>query len=359
MSGPDVDIICQAFGITPVQHERIPFGNGLINHTYLLKDRQGDNDWLLQRVNTAVFIKPQLIAYNNYLAGEHLRSHYPAYPFMGGRKTVDGKDLFVDPATGTWRIFRFFCDTVGFSRATSPDQAYGAAQQYGRLVHYLDGAYVGAFQEVIPGFHDLVARYGTFLASIEKGQPERRSKADSLIKFFKEHAGIVDTYRTMATSREVHTRITHNDAKMNNVLFDAATGQAKYVVDLDTLMPGKALFDLGDMIRTFISPAAEDDPDPTSCHVNTELFDAVVEGWLSEMGPLLSELEKELLVWSGQMLMYEQGIRFLTDYLDGDAYYKTQHPEHNLDRATNQMHLLRTYLAMEDELKRRVKPLIN
>ncbi|HMN06553.1 MAG TPA: phosphotransferase [Flavobacteriales bacterium] len=355
----EVDRICSAFGITPVRHDRVPFGSGLINQTYLLKDRQGDNDWLLQQVNTTVFTKPQLIAYNNYLAAEHLRSHHPDYPFMRGRRTVDGRDLFVDPEHGTWRMFPYFRDTVSHDRAGSKEQAYSAAQQFGRLVHHLDGVYVGAFQEIIPGFHDLAARYNVFLASIAQADPERKEKAEPAIRFFREHAGIVDTYREMVADPDVRTRITHNDTKLNNVLFDKASGEAKYVVDLDTLMPGKALFDLGDMIRTFISSAAEDDPDPAHCQIDPEIFEGLVAGWMSEMGPLLSDREKELIYWSGQMLMYEQGIRFLTDYLQGDVYYKAMRPDHNLDRAMNQMHLLAAYTAMEQELQRRVKAVLS
>lgn len=351
----DVDRICRAFGITPVQHDRVPFGSGLINQTYLLKDREGDNDWLLQQVNTSVFTKPQLIAYNNYLAAEHLRSHYPEYPFMRGRKTADGKDLFVDPVHGTWRMFPYFRDTISHDRAGSKELAYSAAQQFGRLVRYLDGVYVGAFQEIIPGFHNLAARHDVFLSSFTSANPERREKAAAAIDFFRNQAGIVETYREMVADPAVRTRITHNDTKLNNVLFDTTTGEAKYVVDLDTLMPGKALFDLGDMIRTFISSAAEDDPDPAHCRINPEIFEGLVEGWLSEMGPLLSPREKDLIFWSGQMLMYEQGIRFLTDYLQGDVYYKAKRPDHNLDRALNQMHLLMAYTAMENELKGRIK----
>lgn len=346
--------ICEAFGISPVRHDRLPHGQGLINHTYLLKDRHGENDWILQQVNTAVFTRPELIAWNNYLAAEHLRSHHPEYPFMRGRPTVPGKDLFHHPEHGTWRVFPYFRDTVSHDRASSRQQAYSAAQQFGRLVRHLDGVYVGAFKEVIPGFHDLSARFEVFLGSVPQAESNRMEKADPVIHFFRDHAGIVDTYREMVSDPEVHTRITHNDTKLNNVLFDKQSGEARYVVDLDTLMPGKALFDLGDMIRTFISPASEDDPDPAQCRINGELFEGLVDGWMSEMAPLLSSREKELLFWSGQMLMFEQGIRFLTDYLQGDRYYKTDRPDHNLDRARNQMHLLAAYTAQKEELQARI-----
>jgi Ser/Thr protein kinase RdoA (MazF antagonist) len=350
--------ICEAFGISPVRHDRLPHGQGLINHTYLLKDRNGENDWILQQVNTAVFTRPELIAWNNYLAAEHLRSHHPDYPFMRGRPTVQGKDLFHHPKHGTWRMFPYFRGTVSHDAAGGRNQARSAARQFGRLVRCLDGVYVGAFKEIIPGFHDLAARFQAFHASIPQAEAGRREKASGAIDFFLDQADIVETYRSMVADPEVYTRITHNDTKLNNVLFDAASGEAKYVVDLDTLMPGKALFDLGDMIRTFISPAAEDDPDPAHCRINGELFEGLVEGWMSEMGPLLSTREKGLVFWSGRMLMYEQGIRFLTDHLHGDVYYKAKRPDHNLDRAKNQMHLLTAYTAREHELMARVKQVI-
>jgi hypothetical protein len=142
--------ICEAFGISPVRHDRLPHGQGLINHTYLLKDRNGENDWILQQVNTAVFTRPELIAWNNYLAAEHLRSHHPDYPFMRGRPTVHGKDLFHHPEHGTWRMFPYFRGTVSHDAAGSRNQARSAARQFGRLVRCLDGVYVAPSRRSFP-----------------------------------------------------------------------------------------------------------------------------------------------------------------------------------------------------------------
>lgn len=351
--------LCDAFGIALNGHDRIPFGNGLINQTYLLKDRHGDNDWILQQVNTAVFTRPELIAYNNYLAADHLRKHHPGYVFMQGKRTVDGKDLFLSDEIGAWRVFPFIQNSISYDGAVTPDQAFSAAQQFGRLTRNLEGVYVGAFKTIIPDFHDLGKRYAHFTDAINAADPERRAAADSAIRYFVKNAHIVEEFKAAMMDGEVRTRITHNDTKVNNVLFDKDTNKAICVVDLDTLMPGKALFDLGDMIRTFISPAVEDDPDPAHCSIDADVFTRLVEGWFSEMAPLLSLSEKALVFWSGQMLMCEQGIRFLTDFLQNDTYYKTTRPMHNLDRAKNQMHLLTAYTARRKELTERVRHLLS
>ncbi len=350
-----VRVLCDAFGIQPVEHDIIPYGSGLINKTFLLKDRIDGNHWLLQQVNTAVFKRPELIAFNNYLAAEHLRSHYPDYLFMRGRRTAEGKELFLDPELGAWRVFPYFANTISYDQAVSPAQAFAAAQQFGRLTRKLDGVYVGAFQTIIPGFHDTAARFAVFQQSIESATPERREQAREVIDFFLARQHIVDQYNAAMADPGVQTRITHNDTKLNNVLFDKDTGEAVCVVDLDTLMPGKAIFDLGDMIRTFISTAAEDDPDPAHTHIDAEVFEQLVRGWTSEMAPLLSDSEKALLYWSGQLLMFEQGIRFLTDFLQNDVYYRTTRPGHNLDRAMNQMYLLKAYEERKEELEGRVR----
>ncbi|MBK9761634.1 MAG: aminoglycoside phosphotransferase family protein [Flavobacteriales bacterium] len=347
--------LCDHFGIALNGHDCIPFGSGLINRTYLLKDRNHHDDWILQQVNTTVFTRPELIAYNNYLASEHLRVHHPDYLFMSGKRTTTGKDLFIDNELGAWRVFPFIQNSISYDGAVTPDQAFSAAQQFGRLSRNLDGIYVGAFKTIIVDFHDLGKRYARFTEAINTATPERRSIADSTIRYFVKYAHIVEEFKSAMLDPDVHTRITHNDTKVNNVLFDKDTNEAICVVDLDTLMPGKALFDLGDMIRTFISSAAEDDPDPAHCSINADVFTRLVEGWFSEMAPLLSFSEKALVFWSGQMLMYEQGIRFLTDFLQNDIYYKTTRPEHNLDRAKNQMHLLTAYTARREEFTDRVR----
>lgn len=349
-----VRTLCEAFGITPVEHDKIPYGSGLINKTFLLKDRVDGNHWLLQQVNTTVFKRPELIAFNNYLAAEHLRSHHPDYLFMRGRRTAHGKDLLIHPELGTWRVFPYFANTISYDQAPTPAHAFSAAQQFGRLTRKLDGVYVGAFQAVIPGFHDLSVRFAEFKASIPVATEERRQQAQPVIDLILDRAHIVDEFNRAMADPDVRTRITHNDTKLNNVLFDKDSGEAVCVVDLDTLMPGKAIFDLGDMIRTFISTAAEDDPDPAHIDINADVFEQLVRGWTSEMAPLLSASERALLYWSGQLLMYEQCIRFLTDLLQGDVYYRTQYPGHNLDRAKNQMHLLKAYEERREELEVRL-----
>lgn len=350
--------ICDAYGIALNGHDCAPFGSGLINTTYLLKDRHGLDDWILQQVNTSVFTRPELIAYNNYLAAEHLRVHHPDYLFMSGRRTLQGKDLFLDRQLGAWRVFPYMQNSVTYNGAVTREQAFSAAQQFGRLTHYLDGVYVGAFKVILPDFHDLSKRYQRFRSALELARKERRAQAAMQCKAVIAQEHIVREFAEVMDDPAVSTRITHNDTKVNNVLFDRTTGKAMCVVDLDTLMPGKALFDLGDMIRTFICSAPEDDPDPSHIAIDADVFEQLVAGWCSEMGPLLSTTEKSLMYWSGQLLMYEQAVRFLTDFLENDVYYRIDRPLHNLDRAQNQLHLLAAYTASGPELQSRINHLM-
>jgi hypothetical protein len=351
-------IICDAYGIALNGHDCAPFGSGLINTTYLLKDRHGLDDWILQQVNTAVFKRPELIAYNNYLAAEHLRVHHPGYLFMSGRRTLQGKDLFLDRQIGAWRVFPYMQNSVSYNGAVTPAQAFSAAQQFGRLTHYLDGVYVGAFKVILPDFHNLSKRYQRFRSALEVARKERLAQAALQCEAVIAQEHIVSEFNEIMADPAVSTRITHNDTKVNNVLFDRTTGKAMCVVDLDTLMPGKALFDLGDMIRTFICAAPEDDPDPAHTSIDAEVFARLVEGWCSEMGSLLTATEKSLMYWSGQMLMYEQAVRFLTDFLENDVYYRIDRPLHNLDRTKNQLHLLSAYTASGPDLERRINHLM-
>lgn len=347
------DLLCDTFGIAPARYHIAPHGHGLINRTYVLHDRTEQQHWLLQQVNTAIFPRPDLIASNNHLAAEHLRTHHPAYRFMRAVRTRHGADFLQHPESGAWRMFPYYAGTFSPEQAATPAQARSAAQQFGRLVRLLAGADVDTFHTIIPGFHDTAARYAHFQHSIASATPERRTQAQELIGFYLDHAPIVEEYRAVMADPAVRTCITHNDTKLNNVLFDEATGHAVCVVDLDTLMPGKALFDLGDMIRTCITATAEDDPDPAHIRIDADVFEQLVLGWTSEMAPLLSATERGLLYWSGKLLIFEQGIRFLTDHLMNDVYYRTDRPLHNVHRAMNQMHLLDAYLQRGTELEGR------
>ena len=195
------------------------------------------------------------------LAAEHLRNHHPEYRFMRGLRTTDDRDLFISPDLGAWRVFPYFPNTVSHEGAVSPQQAYSAAQQFGLLTRNLEGVYVGAFKTIIPDFHDLAARYALFQQAVRHAPAARKESARDAINHFIGNASIVDEFKVTMMDPEVRTRITHNDTKVNNVLFDKDTGQAVCVVDLDTLMPGKTLFDLGDMIRR---PRARRRSSPTS-----------------------------------------------------------------------------------------------
>jgi Ser/Thr protein kinase RdoA (MazF antagonist)/molybdopterin-guanine dinucleotide biosynthesis protein A len=354
---PSADVLAaigDRFGLRMERYNLRSLGHGLINRTYRLVDRHGSDDRVLQKINTAVFREPGLIARNNRLAAKHLREHHPEQPFLHSLPTIDGADLHQDMDGGFWRLFPFIPNSVAYDGPVTPAQAFSAAQQFGRLTRCLNGADVRAFADVLPGFHDVPSRFSQFQSALTTAEEARKEAASEAITFYSAHAHIADEFTRMMHDPDVPTRITHNDTKLNNVLFDAASGKAVCVVDLDTLMPGKSLFDLGDMIRTFISAAPEDDPDPAAAVVNEDVFEQLIAGYFTEMAPIMSARERSLAYWSGTMLLYEQGLRFLTDHLNGDRYYTVHRPYHNLDRTHNQMHLLHAYSALERSLIARI-----
>lgn len=343
--------ITHAFGLESKRYACEVYGSGLINSTYLLTDLRGIEHYVLQKINNAVFVDPAAIAYNLELAGTYLKFHNPEYLFLNSLKTKAGEPIYYDEKKNPWRIFPYIKHSKTYDQVTNEKQAFNAAQQFGRLTRLLNKISVYDFKETIKDFHNLKLRYEKFEQALKNSLPQRLQLADEAIRFYQERKYLADTLEFVNKNPFVKTRITHNDTKINNVLFDDRTDDAICVIDLDTLMPGKFMFDLGDMVRTFTSPAAEDDPIQTHVYVRNEIMEALYAGYLSEMKNILTKDEKELLFYSGQLMIYMIGIRFLTDYLENDIYYKTTREHHNLDRANNQRYLLTDLESKSESLK--------
>jgi Ser/Thr protein kinase RdoA (MazF antagonist) len=342
------DTILNAFGINTAKPPR-PFGSGHINHTFLIESEAGGR-YVLQKINTAVFTQPEAIANNLRRAAQYLDEHHPSYLFISPIPTLHGNDLFVEN-NNYWRLTPFVPGSTSIDEATSPTQAREAARQFGLLARNLDGLDMAPFEPTIPGFHDLSWRYRQFSEALENAKPDRKASAQELVDYFLAKREVVATYENLLKNLDFPDRLMHHDTKINNVLLDADTQRGLCVCDLDTLMPGKIISDVGDMIRTFVSPVSEESTAYDQVQVREEYYQALMEGYLSEMKHVLTDTEKANLFFAGPFLVYMQGLRFLADYLNGDIYYPVKHPEHNLNRARNQMVLLQDLYAKEERLR--------
>ncbi|ATL47638.1 aminoglycoside phosphotransferase [Chitinophaga caeni] len=342
--------IIAAFGLDAANFETKKFGSGHINNTFLLTGKHDDAKYVLQRINTNVFKEPWVIATNQRMAADYLAAKDPEYLFITPIPTTSGKELFEFEGE-YWRLIPFIANSITVDQADNTTQAYEAAKQFGKLARLLDGIDMRPFKATIPNFHNLTLRYAAFQDAIPAAKEERRNAAEELIRSFLDYSDIAITFEKLKTHRDFKDRVMHHDTKINNVLLDKDTFKGVCVCDLDTLMPGKIISDLGDMVRTYVCPVSEEERDFSLITVRDEYFEALMKGYLEEVGATLSQIEKDHLFYAGKFMIYMQGIRFLTDYLNGDIYYPIKYAEHNYDRAKNQLTLLQALVAKEGKLQ--------
>lgn len=316
-----------------------PFGAGHINDTYRVEIREGDvaKTWLLQRLNHQVFRQPEAVMHNIRLVAQHLAGQPYPLQILAPQPDRSGDWLHRDGAGNYWRVFPFFENTVTFDRVETEAQAFEAARAFGTFARALDGLDASQLQTTIPGFHDGEKRLAHFLAVLKKAMPARLDEAKVEVEEILQNQLIFKQIASLPLPR----RAIHHDTKINNLLFDARSHRVVCVIDLDTVMPGIVLSDFGDLVRTSVSLADEDEADLTKVVMRHSIFRALHEGFLSEMGDLLTTAERDALPDAGPWLTLMQAVRFLGDYLEGDVYYKTQYPQHNLVRARNQLALFR------------------
>jgi Ser/Thr protein kinase RdoA (MazF antagonist) len=336
MTGLPAEII-SAFGLPNDPATVSPIGTGHIHQTFRVS---GVRSFIVQRVNKNVFRQPEVIDINWTRAAQHLSAHYPDYPFLRCLPAAHGATQVFDSNGFPWRVFPYIGSTFTIDQVATRQQAYDAAAEFARLCHHLDGADVSQFSETIPRFHDLSLRYDQFEEALQSALPERKDQAESCIQYARDARTLVDDYVRNTSNGAWKLRITHNDTKINNVLFDMTSGKTVYAIDLDTLMPGYFIYDVGDMIRTFVPPVSEEEKDLSLLRFRRDIYDAVVSGYRSEMDAVMSTEELAYIPWSGKMMTYMMALRFLADYLRGDTYYHTTYPGQNLVRARNQFHWL-------------------
>lgn len=351
----------KAFSIPGDVHALEAFGAGHINRSWRFSSgRPGDSHrYLLQRLNTHVFPEPHLVMENvarvtAYLNSALRRSGTPdqdqrALTMISAR---DGKLWHTDESGDWWRVYRFIERSRTVESGAAPALVAEAGAAFGAFQAALADWSGARLHETIPGFHDTPARLSAFETAV---LTDCRGLAASLaaeIAAMRDQAPLASALLEPFRRGEIPERIVHNDAKLSNVLFDANDDDALAVVDLDTVMPGLALYDFGDMARSMTTEAAEDQPDSSAVVVRPELFSALTGGYLQESGGFLNARERSLLVTSARVITYEQALRFLTDHLDGDHYYRIERTGQNLDRARVQLALLRDFTERRIELEK-------
>ncbi len=327
------------YGIKDGQYEFRIFGTGHINSTFLISVSGKDRQFILQAINHTVFKKPLIIAENMRIAAEYLKINAPEYLFVSCIPTLEGGAMaYVNERY--WRLTEYIPNSIAFETLSDPAQAYEAAVQFGRLSKLMEGFDPSLLKPSIPGFHDLNLRYRQFKQSLTDASENLKNLAGNEIEKALRYSYIVDFFNSYKDSPEFPDRVMHHDTKISNMLFDKDTLKGICVIDLDTLMPGKFISDLGDMMRTYLCPFSENEQDTGKIFIRLEYFEAIIKGYLQEMGSILTATEKELILFSGKYLIYMQALRFLTDYLNGSIYYPVSYPGQNLDRTINQFKLL-------------------
>ena len=328
---------------------------GLINATYLVETDKKEK-YILQKINTFVFKNPDELMENivgvtkhitekiKEIGGDYKRENLNFLPCNGGEY------YFRDENNGAWRMYIYVDDALTYNKPKDIGVFRDAGRAFGRFMKLLDGYPADTLHETIKNFHYTPARYDNFLKAAEADIKGRRAACEEEIKFVNDRKA--DTHKLTDLIKEgvLPLRVTHNDTKLNNVLFDINTDKGICVIDLDTIMPGLSLYDFGDSIRSGANKAAEDEADLSKVGIDLELFEMYVDGFLSETAESLNDAEIENLAFGAKLMTFECGIRFLTDYLEGDVYFRITHPEHNIVRARNQFRLVADMEAHMDEM---------
>lgn len=312
-------------------------GAGNINDTYRIDFEKGGHgkSFLLQRLNHEVFRDPDAVMNNICRVTGHLKNSSFQYMSPAPVPTLSGSFLHLDDAGNYWRCFPFLPETYAPDGETNVATALEAAKAYGAFARALRDFPIQELAETIPGFHDTEQRWEAFLKVIDDDPAKRVEGAAAEIEAMFQAKPVFDNISHLKKSGALPLRVTHNDTKAGNILFDSKSHKAVAVIDLDTVMPGTILSDFGDMVRTFVPDKPEDDPEQVS--VRPDILTALKEGFLAETADFLTDAEKDNLLLGGAWITGEQAMRFLTDWLAGDVYYKRKHLEHNLVRARNQL----------------------
>jgi hypothetical protein len=333
-------------------------GSGHINDSYCVTFHRAEMPvrYLLQRINHRIFKTPTALMENIQRVTSHLAAKVSGEPDRSRLAltlipTRDERAWHLDASGNYWRTYRFIENARTYDAIESIGQAFQAAKAFGRFQKLLVDLPAPRLHDTIRDFHHTPKRFMALEQAIASDVAGRAILAKREIEFAFAHQSIA----SVLLDANLPERITHNDTKFNNVMLDNVTGEGICVIDLDTVMPGLALHDFGDMVRTATSPAREDEQDLSKVTMQFSMFETLVRGYFASAGDFLTKAEKQHLVCSGKLMTFEQGIRFLTDYLQGDAYYKVSRDEHNLDRCRTQWKLFESIEQQEERMYRLVQ----
>ena len=321
-----------------------PYGNGHINDTFLVV---ADKRYIMQRMNTRIFTKPVELMANILGVTEHIRAKAAAMGRTDVERaslvvvpTLSGEKFFVDSEGGYWRVYEFTERTVTQEVVESIDDFYNCAVAFGNFQQMLADYPAETLNEPIANFHNTPWRYENLMRAVEADKCGRLASVKQEVEFAMARKDFASTLENARANGLLPLRVTHNDTKLNNILFDESTHNPVCVIDLDTVMPGYSVNDFGDSIRFGANTAVEDETDLSKVTLDLELFEAYAKGFIRGCNGSLTETELDLLPVGAMMMTFECGMRFLTDYLEGDTYFKIHRENHNLDRARNQFALV-------------------
>ena len=339
----DVGAVARNFQIQGVFLSAEPYGSGHINDTHcVIFDQAGARvRYIFQRINHNVFKNPAGLMENIQRVTTHLGTKLGGTPDASRRVlslvgTREGKPFYCDAGGNHWRAYLFIEKARTFDAVETPAQAFQAARAFGRFQKLLADLPAPRLHDTIPDFHHTPKRYAVFEKAVDADAVNRAILARAEIEFARGHQNIVG----ILLEAKLPERVTHNDTKFNNVMLDDATGEGICIIDLDTVMPGLALYDFGDMVRTTSSPAPEDECDLSKVTMQFPMFEALVRGYCESAADFLTGNERKLLGLAGKLITFEIGLRFLTDFLAGDVYFKVHREGHNLDRCRTQFKLV-------------------
>ncbi len=361
----DLNKIAKKFKIDGTIEEIKAFGSGHINDTYRVKIKEADKkDYILQVINHNIFPNVPELTKNIIRVTEHVKKKIeekggdPERETLTIIPTVEGEGFYKDEDGKYWRVFIFIDNTNSYDRLENAEQAYEGGKAFGNFLKMVADMPGGPLYEVIPGFHYTPNRIKTFLESVKKDPVNRVSQCKEEVEFLSARTEEMKKIVQMGEAGELPLRTTHNDTKFNNVLLDK-NDKGLCVIDLDTVMPGYIMYDFGDAMRTSTNTGDEDDPNLDRVSMNIDLFEGFTKGFVSELKDTLTKNEIDNLAFGAKLLTYEQSVRFLTDYIDGDIYYKTAHKEHNLQRTRAQIKLLKSMEEQFDKMEAIVQEVAN
>lgn len=349
----DLKKIFSAFTAEGTYSEGSLLGSGHIHDTFYIKTSEAEKDnFVLQRINNKVFRNVPELQDNIERVTRHICAKLKNIPGADTKReslnlipSQDGRSWYEDNYGNFWRLFIYITNHRSYDIVDSPEKAFEGGKAIGRFQALLSDLPGKPLYETIPNFHNIIWRLGNLENAIKADKVLRVRESEVEIDFVRKRAEIMKTILKLGTEGRIPLRITHNDTKFNNILLDN-NNKALCIIDLDTVMPGYVHYDFGDAIRTAANEAAEDETDLQKVRMNQSLYRAYAEGYLSEAGETLNETEKEFLAFAPQLITYTMAVRFLTDFLEGDVYYKIHNEQHNLQRTKAQLKLIE---SMEEQ----------